>query len=192
MAAKYRNANLVRVDLQQKFSNLTKAEWSPRSPFDDSYQCLAWAACWTDRKWWPIDSPDYYWPSGLPLADPPQAAPVDFFIQAFASLGYEPCGDMAGFEFGYQKVAVYANDLGVTHMARQHFLGRGWLSKLGDYEDILHRNLSDVEGEMSPLANEYGEVVLILKRGWWTAARFGLFRGWWAAFKFWLYRLAHW
>lgn len=158
------------------------------SPYDDNYQCIAWAACHTGRRWWPTDDLNHYWPAGLPLVNVHQAAPVDYFIQGFGTLGYKPCEDSA-FEFGYQKVAIYANGIGVTHMARQHFLGRGWLSKLGKSEDILHGELKDVEGDLSPAAYEYGRVVQILKRSWLAAARFYLFRGWWAAFKFWLYRL---
>jgi len=102
--------------------------------------------------------------------------------------GYRKCQSNA-FEFGFQKVAIYANDLGVTHMARQHFWGRGWLSKLGEEEDILHLKLADIQGDPSPNAGQYGEVAQILKRSWWTAiVRLCLFRSSWAAFKFWVYR----
>ncbi len=125
------------------------------------------------------------------MAEIPEEASVDDFILGFKTLGYEPC-DSDSFEIGYQKVAIYANDIGVTHMARQHLLGWGWLSKLGDWEDILHGNLKDVEGSMSALANEYGKVKQILKRSWWIALlKFCLFRCWWAAFKHWLFRFAH-
>lgn len=138
-----------------------------------------------------MDDPSYQWFPSLPLATVPQAAPVEYFIQGFKLLGYEPC-ESSAFEFGYQKVAVYANDMGVTHMARQHFLGRGWLSKLGDWEDILHSELKDVEGDMSPMAGQYGRVVQILKRSWGVALfKLCLFRCCWAAFKHWLYRLGH-
>jgi hypothetical protein len=186
VAIHHRPRHVVRSRLSSEFPNLTKADWLVRSPFDDSYQCIAWAAGRTDRSWWP--NRDYYWPAGLPTVDPPEIATVADFSLGFETLGYEKC-DSSAFEIGYQKLAIYANEVGVTHMARQHFLGRGWLSKLGDLEDILHRELEDVEGSTSALAGQYGKVVQILRRNWWTAVRYGLFRTWWAGFRFWVLRV---
>jgi len=56
-------------------------------------------------------------------------------------------------------------------MARQRLFGLGWLSKLGDCEDIYHRKLEDVEGDTSVTAQQYGKVVLVLKRSWWSAIK---------------------
>jgi hypothetical protein len=187
----------VRSDIEKAFPNLASVDWKITSPSDDAYQCIAWAACYTDRDMWP-SSPPYWWFQSwcsrnhrLPLATIPEEAPVEYFVRGFKLLGYESC-ESRSFEFGYQKVAIYANDVGVTHMARQHFLGLGWLSKLGHWEDIRHRNLEDVEGDMSPMALAYGRVTQILRRSWWDAViRFCIFRSSWAAFRFWLYRLAH-
>jgi hypothetical protein len=126
--------------------------------------------------------PEVYWPPQLPIGD----ESVENFANAFALQGYERC-DNFDFEVGYQKVAIYAifaNGVWNTkHMARQHFLGRGWLSKVGFAEDILHAELSDVEGYL------YGTVVQVLRRGWWTAFRRGL--GWPASVKFFFYRILH-
>ncbi len=58
-------------------------------------------------------------------------------------------------------------------MARQYYLGRGWLSKLGKNEDIFHRRLEDIEGDMSPLSGQYGRVVQVLRRNWLDAVRHG-------------------
>lgn len=190
MAVQFRPASLVRVIMLRNFPNLTNPNWLIKSPWNDGYQCIAWAACYTDRRMWPQDDPHMWWFPGLPLSAIDEQTPVEYFVQGFKLLGYEPCESRA-FEFGYQKVAIYANDLGATHMARQHFWGRGWLSKPGKLEDILHHELEDVEGDMSPLAGKYGRVRQVLKRSWWVALRFGLLRGWWAALKFWLYRLVH-
>lgn len=191
VASIHRNRSEILADFLRDFPNLANADWCVKSPLDDSYQCIAWAECRTDRISWPSHH-GAVWPQGLPLADPPQEAPVDYFVQRFSLLGYRTCGLNDQFEFGYQKVAIYANDMGVTHMARQHFFGRGWLSKAGDWEDILHRELSDVEGDMSPLARKYGRVQLILKRNWWSAlVRLSLFRCLWNAFRFLVYRLRH-
>lgn len=175
MAIRIRPSPLARIEIQNQFPRLTNTDWSLKSPCDDNYQCIAWAACYTDRKMWPHRN--YWWFPGLPLATIPREAPVEYFVQGFKLLGYEPCESRA-FEFGYQKVAIYANDLGATHMARQDLWGRGWLSKLGDWEDILHRDLGDVEGAKSHLAGQYGEVQQVLKRSWWAILRFGLSRIW--------------
>jgi len=185
VAIHHRPDHIARASLQAEFPNLAKSDWTVRSPFDDSYQCIAWAAGCTDRSWWP--NRDYYWPAGLPTIDPPEIATTDHFILGFETLGYEPC-ETGAFEIGYQKLAVYANEVGVTHMARQHFLGRGWLSKLGNLEDIFHRELRDIEGSTSAMAGEYGEVVQFLRRTWWAAAKYGLLRTWWAGLRFWLLR----
>src|SRR5262249_6231669 len=97
------------------------------------------------------------------------------------------------YEFGYQKVAIYTtNNRRVRHMARQHFLGRGWLSKCGSFEDILHADLECLEGDPSPFVLSYGQVEQILKRSWWSAlVNLCIFKCLWHAFKFWLYRLRH-
>jgi hypothetical protein len=187
MARLYRSDKEARAAFITEFPNLRIAKWSIKSCWDDDYQCIAWAECYTDRKSWP--GVGYTWPEGLPRADPPEAATEDHFVQRFALLGYKQCGLDSSFEIGYQKVAIYANDQGVTHMARQHLLGRGWLSKTGKMEDILHPNLEDIEGDRSILAGQYGTVTLILKRSWWSALiSLCLFRGLWADIKFWLSR----
>lgn len=157
--------------LETKFPNLKSAEWRIKSPFDGSYNCIAWAAG-DSKRWWD-PTPSMYWPPNID-----REVDVQAFVQVFATMGYQPCDD-ASFRFGYQKVAVYADDdMAVTHMARQHLFGRGWLSKLGECEDILHRKLGDIEGDTTPTSMGYGTVVQILKRSWW------------AALKFWFYRMA--
>lgn len=111
------------------------------------------------------------------------------FTDCFRLLGYEPCTN-ANFEFGYQKVAIYAYSNGiVAHMARQHFWGRGWLSKLGNLEDIVHHDLFAIEGSTDPRQEEYGQVAQILKRSWFVAAKRDFFRALWAELKITLKRL---
>ncbi len=178
----------VRAKIEQDYPNLGNSKWKAKSPRTKDYQCIAWSACDTTRKWWPIGAPPIaYWPPTVPAEET-----VECFIQAFATLGYVPC-ESDRWEFGFQKVALYVDDDGVpSHMARQHFIGLGWLSKLGDWEDILHPELKNLEGRTQPEPSQgYGRVAKILKRSWWTALRFGLLCGWWAAFRFWLYRIQH-
>lgn len=129
--------------------------------------------------------PEVYWPPHLPVAD----LSVENFVNAFVDeLGYEPCGKNGDFEWGFQKVAIYAvtkpnGDQETKHMARQHFLGRGWLSKLGPDEDIFHSRLKDVQG------NLYGTVEQVLKRPWRTAFSKGLALS--SSLRFFIYRFRH-
>ncbi len=188
MPSVFRSDTVVRREMEAFFPGLTNSRWSIKSPFNDTYQCVAWAACRTDRRWWPTDiSLQAYWPPGAPVEET-----VAAFCGAFAILGYRKC-DRSDFEVGYQKVAIYALSNGhVTHMARQHFWGRGWLSKPGNLEDILHSDLGSIEGNPAPMSNEYGKVVQILKRSWWDALlSLCLLRCLWNAAKFYIYRLAH-
>ena len=107
----------------------------------------------------------------MPLfSDIPEETPPEYFVIGFSSIGYKPCTSRH-FELGFQKVAIYANDAGVTHMARQRLFGFGWVSKLGDCEDIYHSKLEDVEGEMSIAVQQYGKVTQLLKRSWWSAIK---------------------
>lgn len=175
----------LRARLERDYPNLISSNWKIKSPETIDYQCIAWAACDTSRRWWPVGAPPVtYWPPSVAAEET-----VECFIQAFATLGYRPC-DTASFELGFQKVALYVDEEEIpTHMARQHFLGRGWLSKIGDWEDIVHPELKNLEGKTAPPpAQGYGRVHTILKRSWLKAIRFGLFRGWWAALGFWLLR----
>ena len=176
----------VRQVIEAAFPGLIGKKWRPKSPFDDAYKCIAWAAGDVTRHWWPVDFPPIcYWPEGVPLEDT-----VNAFVLAFETLGYRSTPNRA-FQFGFQKVAIYAKaNARVKHMARQHILGRGWLSKLGALEDILHPDLESIEGDATNLlSDDYGIVVQIMERDWLTAARFGLFRCWWHAFQFWVYRI---
>jgi hypothetical protein len=178
----------MRTRIERDYPNLKNSNWKIQSPGTIDYQCIAWAACDTKRRWWPVgDPPVTYWPPNVPAEET-----VESFVQAFATIGYAPCSS-GEFEFGFQKVALYVGDDGVpTHMARQHFVGRGWLSKIGDWEDIVHSELKNLEGRTEPDPRQgYGRVETYLKRSWFAAARFGLFQGWWAAFQFWLYRIEH-
>jgi hypothetical protein len=195
MATQFRPTQVARAALIQSFPTLlTNSDWRLKSPFSTTYQCVAWAACRTNRKWWPVHHTEFYWPSNLPRITPPPfpwqpwSTPVDYLVQGFATLGYMPC-DSRAFEIGCQKVAIYANDTGATHMARQHFLRKGWISKPGELEDIFHQDLRDLEGDMAAMAGQYGQVAQILKRSWWSAfVNFCLLRCLCHAVKFLLYR----
>ena len=177
----YRAEWVTGIHLEILFPNLQTSNWHLRSPQDGNYNCFAWAACDQARRWEP--SPVDYWP-----AKAPRTLELSSFVIAFGLDGYEPCGLDTSYEFGYQKIAIYCELWrGVkipAHMARQDLLGRGWLSKLGDYEDILHPRLGDVE------STAYGSVELILKRRWFGIEFCGDFVRWLRAeARNYLYRL---
>jgi hypothetical protein len=90
----------------------------------------------TDRWWWPAGQ--YFWPQGVPAE-----VSLDAFITAFVSMGFELVADTAA-ETGYMRIAVFANNLGPTHVARE-LPGGGWTSKLGQSVDITHE-LEALEG----------------------------------------------
>lgn len=189
MHPEFRPIARSRAEIENAFERLKRVEWKVRSPFDRTYKCIAWAACRTDHIWWPHEEdpipPGVYWPPGIP-----RNRNVGTFIQAFEELGYHHCDD-ASFEFGYQKVAIYGLDVDtVTHMARQHFFGKGWLSKLGAFEDIVHPTLESIASDPPHRPDyDYGEVLQVLRRSWLTAfLRLCLFRCSWYALVFWFYR----
>jgi len=186
----FRSATEARNQLHREIPNLVKSTWSINSPLDTEYQCIAWAACRTNRVWWPWNHPRFYWPPGFPKLPVYSPVPVMHFAEMFEKkFGYSAC-DNASFEFGYQKVAIYADALGVTHMARQHLLGRGWLSKLGEEEDIVHRSAKDVEGNIHITIQGYGVVAQYMKRSWWSALKtMCLFRCLWSTLRFKVYRV---
>jgi len=81
---------------------------------------------------------------------------VEALIQVYASLGYSGCGD-SSLETGYEKVALYGNAHGYTHVAHQRINGK-WTSKLGALEDIGHDTLEALQG------TEYGSVIHVMKK----------------------------
>jgi hypothetical protein len=132
--------------LESLFPNLTSRKYDVTSPLSQSYNCIAWAANETHRKWWPIGA---HWPSNIP-----QEETVDAFILAFAKSGYRPC-DTGKFENGYEKVVIYVDSTQTpTHMARQLVSGL-WTSKLGDLEDIEHATPRELEGQNYGIAIQY-------------------------------------
>ena len=120
------------------------------SPTSWEYNCIAWAAGKQAQWWWPYQHPAYYWPESVP-----RELSVDRFVQAFASVGFEPC-EHDDLEPGFEKVAIYAINGKPTHAARQLPDGQ-WTSKLGKNIDITH-SLRGLEGSI------YGQVAAYLKR----------------------------
>lgn len=118
------------------------------------HNCIGFAVGDWKRKWWPGEyHPQWsldYWPPGVP-----QEETVAAFVQALASVGFEPCPDGIR-EGGFEKIALYCLGTEVRHAARQEEDGT-WRSKLGPDEDIEHT----LDGLAGPL---YGRVAAYLRR----------------------------
>lgn len=137
------------------FPHLSKNNYSITSPATGKYNCIAWAAGDTRRKWWPDSAGIGYWPSSALRKETLQA-----FQDAYSTLEYEPCTD-ATLEPDVQKIAIYARKDAAgevpTHAAIQQENGR-WSSKIGDCEDIEHELPESLEGGL------YGCVVAYMAR----------------------------
>jgi len=85
---------------------------------------------------------------------------MEAVAQVYETLGFRLCFSTA-LEAGTEKIAIYGRDgqNGITiptHAARQLPSGQ-WTSKLGDHEDIIHKDLNDVNGF-------YGGPVIYMER----------------------------
>ena len=166
MATTYRDDLEARLEIEGIFPALRQSKWKLRSPINNEYNCHAWGACNCGQRWEP--TVEWYWPVAYQY-DPANYwtyYTVDRFKEAFSTLGYEPCGDST-YELGFQKIAIYTQLFqGIpdfpSHTARQKVFGRGWLSKLGNLEDIEHVGPED-------LRDGYGHTMYFMKRTVWTA-----------------------
>ena len=137
------------------FPKLTPSNAYETSEVDASYNCIAWAAGKGAEEaefWWP-DPLDVSctWP--LVVSEELELC-VEMFVQAFQTLGYEPC-DGGNAEQGWEKVVLYVNEKNEpTHMARQLADG-SWTSKLGKNVDIHHSTVEAVEGPWYGKATQY-------------------------------------
>ena len=140
---------------QYELPHLTDQNCEVRSPATRKYNCIAWAVANTTRKWWPDPMGIGYWPPNLN-----RAVSTEAFLSAYGTFGYTLCCD-GTLEPGIEKIALYAkgpkgSEL-PTHAALQLEDGK-WTSKLGDFEDIQHVTVADIEGPV------YGRVICYLAR----------------------------
>lgn len=134
---------------------LTDQNCQMSSPATRRYNCIAWAAGNTARKWWPDPMGIGYWPPGVARTETTEA-----FLRAYGTLGYVLCFDGV-LEAGVEKIALYATGPAgaetPTHAALQLETGE-WTSKLGDFEDVTHAVPANAEGP------RYGRVMCYLAR----------------------------
>jgi hypothetical protein len=132
-------------------------DYEVASPRDASYNCIAFAAGDTTRKWDPnaLLQPGYYWPPAALRDDGNND--LTALKRMFEVIGYSEC-DNGNLEPGFQKVALYAvTEDSWQHAAIQDESG-AWLSKLGDEYDVRHKSPHCFEGSI------YGQVMCFMKR----------------------------
>ena len=121
---------------------------------DPSYNCIAWAANYSNFWWQPSLNSPYdgtFWPLKSLDND------VNALIGVFKSLKYEICDDWMKEPF-FKKVALYGNEEGkYTHASRQLQTGI-WTSKLGQDFDISHSTPFKIEGDA------YGKVIIFMRK----------------------------
>src|SRR5262249_41911512 len=81
---------------------------------------------------------------------------VEAAIALYEHHGYRKTANAAP-EAGVEKVAIYGDDQGYTHAARQLPDGR-WTSKLGKLQDVEHDTLDNLFGV------RYGTLVQIMEK----------------------------
>lgn len=96
-----------------------------------------------------------YWPPAVP-----REVTIAAFLAAYATLGFKLSFD-GSLQDGIEKLALYGNGQPgaeiPTHAALQLESGE-WTSKLGPFEDIIHKTPDAVNGPV------YGHVICYLAR----------------------------
>ncbi|HVS40257.1 MAG TPA: hypothetical protein VMS17_32160 [Gemmataceae bacterium] len=124
------------------------------------YNCIAWALGRTDA--WMQAPPDGLWPENVLDDGSVQAAAA-----LFESLGFTPThiGDVQ-LKNGIEKLAIYGDADGYTHVARQLTNGR-WTSKVGELQDIEHESPDDLTSAVRWIGTNkdtaYGELKQIMR-----------------------------
>ena len=141
--------------LPADFPNLDATNHAVTSGPTRRYNCFAWTAGVTNRRWEPDPQGQYYWPPNAP-----RQYTTDAFVRAYEAVGFGLCFSGA-LEDGIEKMAIFVESrngiLVPTHAALQLASG-AWTSKLGDLEDISHATEASVTGGV------YGRVYCYLKR----------------------------
>ena len=145
------------TELEMHLPGLAGTDYAITSPPSEHYNCIAWAVGEAHRWWSPLAEDGEYWP--FPYEPEATAEVVQVGL---ATAGFEVCAD-GGPTPGAEKIALFADERGFTHVARQLSNGR-WTSKLGSDCDIEHE-LEALKGfEDSPDAYRYGRVVAFMRR----------------------------
>jgi hypothetical protein len=135
--------------IEKIFDRIAQEQYERNSYPTKDYNCIAFAA--GDLfSWWDMYA---YWP---PNAE--RGGKLAHLVSAFECEGFDQCGQNGGLEEGFEKVALYQDDQGNwTHASRLRPDG-WWESKIGEFDDILHRTPEALHGKL------YGAVACYMKR----------------------------
>jgi len=133
----------------QRFPNIRPNNYIPASPESEDYNCIAWAVGDEENFWWPHE--DAYWPKGVE-----RRWVLETFIEAFGTVGFRVC-ESGEVEEGFDKIAIYADDMDRPQHAAKQLQNGKWSSKMGRSIDADHE-LSALEGPY------YGHVKVYMKR----------------------------
>lgn len=145
------------MDLDLMLPGLQSTPYSVTSDATPAYNCVSWAVGETHRGWDPFDPVSKYWPAEVPRDDS-----VEALQDALATVGFTPCDD-GQLDPDFVKLAIFADDEGYTHVARQLPSGR-WTSKLGSDRDIEHELEALQTRPRTWSGYSYGEIVGFMQR----------------------------
>jgi len=133
-----------------EFPNLSDGTYELKSEDTKYYNCVAWVVGITYKR---IDSYGYWWPEDLEATHTANSY-AELYKRYF---GFEIC-DNSDYEDGYDKIALYSDKNNLFTHATRRINNKCWTSKMGDYEDIEHYNLTSVGG------GDYGKPTIFMKR----------------------------
>lgn len=131
---------------------LKGTDWRITSRPAKRYNCIAWAAGDTQKRW--DLGKGNHWPRGV---EPKYRFAC--LVQAYIAVGFSVCSTAEGNEFddAFETVVLYERSGAWEHAAK--LLRNGmWSSKLGDFEDIEHPTPEAVGG------TDYGEPLIYMRR----------------------------
>lgn len=149
--------------IERIFPRIVHDGYELRSREDFSYNCIAFAAGDLFQLWDGYGGgTGTYWP------DPHQRGCMfKHLIYAYEAVGFRKCNRDTRLEHGFEKVALYMDESGEwTHAARQRQDG-WWESKLGEWDDIIHRIPESLTGPEPA----YGTIQLVMARSITLSAR---------------------
>ena len=137
--------------IEALFPSLKADGYDKSSEYDEAYNCFAFATSETTKRIDPSGDPDCVWPNDIL-----QTPFLTSFIEYYRSKGFVIC-DNGDPEIGFEKIALYKNDVEYAMHAARLLPSGYWTSKIGDFEDIVHKKIESLEGY-------YGRVAKFMKR----------------------------
>jgi len=144
--------NVGRDKLEEWFPALKGTSWTVESKGTSLYNCFAWAAGESHRRW--DFTKDDFWPDKNK-----GKYGIAYLVAAYRAVGFKKCDASDGLnpDERFDKIVLYCRGTEGTHAARLLDCGR-WTSKIGDHEDIEHEQPEHLHSGV------YGEPFVYMKR----------------------------